>query len=108
MSDHDVYLERRDFRPESSLRIFDPDERRDLKRYGHWLQALADGTIEPESEDQERFVELIQKAPTSPTSGGATSGESSGRRARRNGEETVSRRESVKGGRGERFNASTS
>lgn len=61
MSDHDVYLERRDFRPESSLRIFDPDERRDLKRYGHWLQALADGTIEPESEDQERFVELIQK-----------------------------------------------
>lgn len=58
-SNHDTYLEQRGFKPECSLRIFDRSERRDLKRYGHWLQALADGTIQPESEDQEQFVDLV-------------------------------------------------
>jgi uncharacterized protein YifE (UPF0438 family) len=57
---HEAYLRRRDFDPQCSLKIFDERERRDLKRYGHWLQALARGEIEPESEAQERFVDLIQ------------------------------------------------
>jgi uncharacterized protein YifE (UPF0438 family) len=57
--EHAEYLRKPSFRPECSLRFLDKSERRDLKRYGHWLQALAHGDIEPESDAQEQFVELV-------------------------------------------------
>jgi uncharacterized protein YifE (UPF0438 family) len=58
-SEHAEYLRKASFQPECSLRFLDKAERRDLKRYGHWLQALARGDIEPESDAQEQFVELV-------------------------------------------------
>jgi uncharacterized protein YifE (UPF0438 family) len=57
--DHDVYLRKQGFQPACSLRFLDRAERRDLKQYGHWLQALADGTLSPESDAQEQFVALV-------------------------------------------------
>jgi len=61
MNEHDPYLQKQSFQPECSLRIFDEQGRQDLKRYGHWLQALARGEIEPETDEQQQFVDLVHK-----------------------------------------------
>jgi hypothetical protein len=54
---HAAYLRQR-FTPRCSLKVFDAAEKTALKRYGHWLQALAAGAIQPETEAQARFVDL--------------------------------------------------
>jgi len=72
-SEHERYLAQRDFKPKCSTKIFDERGVRDLKRYGHWMQALADGTIEPETDEQERFLTLVHddERPDSDESRGA-------------------------------------
>jgi len=59
--EHELYLRDRTFRPACSLRFLDESEQQDLRRYGAWLQALAQGEIEPESESQQQFLDLIQR-----------------------------------------------
>ena len=39
---------------------FEDGERTLLSRYGYWLQALADGTLQPISPEQERFVRAVR------------------------------------------------
>ncbi len=53
-ADHAALLRRKDFPvPEGGLA---PDERDLLARYGHWMQALAEGRIAPTTPDQEQFI----------------------------------------------------
>ena len=63
---HREYLGR-DFRV-TPKKLFDRDELRILETYGHWMMALMQGSIEPETEAQTRFVEVCKgsRAPTTP------------------------------------------
>ena len=56
--EHDEYLKKKDFDLGDAEGLFDPNEVKMLRRYGHWLEALASWEIEPFTREQERFVEV--------------------------------------------------
>lgn len=56
--DHLVYLQRRPFDFGCSTAVFPPEELAALKEYGNWLEALAAGTIQPVTAEQEHFVKV--------------------------------------------------
>jgi uncharacterized protein YifE (UPF0438 family) len=58
-ADHAALLCRHDFAPHPAARL-DEKQRAMLKRYGRWLEALAQGAIRPRTPDQERFVQTAR------------------------------------------------
>jgi uncharacterized protein YifE (UPF0438 family) len=56
--DHLSHLQRRPFVFHCSTAIFPPDELQALEQYGNWLEALAAGTIQPVSAEQEHFLKV--------------------------------------------------
>lgn len=64
---HRQYARQRDFQPRCSLSIFTSDEIDYLVRWGHWMQALAEGLIEPVTDAQRRFVEVASDRAESST-----------------------------------------
>jgi uncharacterized protein YifE (UPF0438 family) len=57
-ADHLVYLRRRPFAFRCSASIFPADELQALSHYGNWLEALAAGTIQPVTPEQEHFLSV--------------------------------------------------
>ena len=55
--DHAAYLARTDYALPDALDL-GKDEAALLRRYGHWMEALASGTIQPTTPDQAHFVEV--------------------------------------------------
>ena len=57
LQDHKLYIkEKGDFIVDCSHAIFSRDELQDLKKYGHWYQALANGVLKPITDSQSKFV----------------------------------------------------
>ncbi len=56
--DHLTHLQRRPFAFRCSTDIFPAEELEALLEYGNWLEALAAGTIEPVTKEQEHFVKV--------------------------------------------------
>ena len=56
--EHKEYLSKKDYHLGTGTVAFQPDEAEKLERYGHWMEALASGTIEPFTREQERFVKV--------------------------------------------------
>ena len=54
--EHRVYLQRRPFMFGCSTAIFPADELQALSDFGNWLQALADGAIQPVTKEQKHFL----------------------------------------------------
>src|SRR5260221_90138 len=59
LEDHSTYLNRRGYAP-PCLSAFTDEEVAVLDRYGHWMAALAAGTIAPVTSEQRRFVEMTR------------------------------------------------
>lgn len=60
-SRHLAYIkEKGSFQINCSTKIFNPEEIEILKKYGHWFQALGDGTLTPYTDGQRRLVRVIQ------------------------------------------------
>ncbi len=57
--DHAGFLARHDYPVAPMAQITDA-QRSLLTRYGHWLSALADGTIEPATAEQQHFVRAVR------------------------------------------------
>ncbi|MDN3203778.1 DUF413 domain-containing protein [Algoriphagus sediminis] len=67
LSDHLRYLHQSgEFTIDVSLAIFSPEEIENLRRFGHWYEALTLGLIEPVSEPQKEFIRSArgEKSPT--------------------------------------------
>ncbi len=47
------------FSIDCSLAIFSSEEIEILEKWGHWFKALVDGELEPFTESQKRFIEVI-------------------------------------------------
>ena len=56
--DHQLYLRRRPFAFRCATAIFPDDELQALTDYGNWLEALANGAIQPATAEQERFLRV--------------------------------------------------
>jgi uncharacterized protein YifE (UPF0438 family) len=56
--DHLVYLQRRPFAFRCSTAIFPADELEALAAYGNWLEALANGVIQPVTTEQQHFLQV--------------------------------------------------
>jgi uncharacterized protein YifE (UPF0438 family) len=63
--DHLEYLRRRPFVFGCSLIIFPPEEVEALSEYGHWLDALATGRIQPLTTEQRHFL-LVNREEAEP------------------------------------------
>jgi len=48
------------FTPEADIEHFHPEERELLFRYGSWMKALVDGSIEPYTAAQEQFIKTAK------------------------------------------------
>jgi uncharacterized protein YifE (UPF0438 family) len=57
--DHADFLARHDY-PVAAVAQLTEEQRHLLTRYGHWLKALAEGTIEPATADQQHFVRAVR------------------------------------------------
>ena len=58
--DHKPYLDRKDFAVDPSIALT-AEERKQLARYGNWLEALANGAIRPSTPAQERFLLVVSE-----------------------------------------------
>jgi uncharacterized protein YifE (UPF0438 family) len=65
--DHQTHLQRRPFVFGCSTTIFPADELEALAEYGNWLEALANGTIQPVNAEQKHFL-LVDREQTEPES----------------------------------------
>ena len=63
--DHQLYLRRRPFAFRCSITIFPPDELKVLDEYGNWLEALANGAIQPLTAEQQHFL-LVNREEVEP------------------------------------------
>jgi uncharacterized protein YifE (UPF0438 family) len=57
-TDHRSFLQRRPFVFRCSTAIFPADELQALSDYGNWLEALAQGVIQPVTAEQEQFLRV--------------------------------------------------
>ena len=57
---HKEYSSKRDFAVRESIDSLSQDEEDLVHRYGHWMNALASGELDPITEDQKRFVSVCQ------------------------------------------------
>ncbi len=57
--DHLVYLQQKDYSP-SYRELFTDEEAANLVRFGHWMQALVEGTIAPVTAEQRHFVQVAR------------------------------------------------
>jgi uncharacterized protein YifE (UPF0438 family) len=57
-ADHLEHLRRRPFVFGCSTSIFPPEEMAALSEYGNWLEALANGTIQPLNAEQKHFLRV--------------------------------------------------
>jgi uncharacterized protein YifE (UPF0438 family) len=60
--EHLVHLRRRPFVFRCSTSIFPADELAALSDYGNWLEALANGTIQPVTAEQEHFLRVDRES----------------------------------------------
>lgn len=56
--DHLVFLRRRPFAFGCATAVFSPDELQALEEYGNWLEALANGAIQPVTAEQKHFLKV--------------------------------------------------
>jgi uncharacterized protein YifE (UPF0438 family) len=56
--EHKTYLAKYDYPLKCSLKLFKPEEIKFLRRYGHWIEALANGKIAPITDQEQRLVEV--------------------------------------------------
>jgi uncharacterized protein YifE (UPF0438 family) len=56
--DHLMYLQRRPFVFGCSTEVFPSEEIAALAEYGNWLQALAEGKIQPVTREQKHFLRV--------------------------------------------------
>lgn len=56
--DHATYLQKRPFAFGCSTNVFPADELEALAEYGNWLEALANGIIQPLTPEQEQFLRV--------------------------------------------------
>jgi uncharacterized protein len=56
-----------EFYIDCSLTIFNEEERESLEKYGYWFQALQEGSLDPFTDRQRRFIQVAnnQEAPFS-------------------------------------------
>ena len=58
--EHLTYLkEHGPYTMDCSCEIFNNDQIEIIKQYGHWFKALVDGTLEPYTQSQRDFIEVI-------------------------------------------------
>jgi len=50
------------FKIDCSNAIFNQEEEKILKKFGHWFQALTNGELEPITPEQKRFVEVARNS----------------------------------------------
>jgi uncharacterized protein YifE (UPF0438 family) len=58
--DHQALLRRKDFKPEVARGVLDFTEITLLRKYGHWLNGLVNGTIKPVTLAQKHFLQVHQ------------------------------------------------
>ena len=57
-SDHSIYLSKTNFKPACDISHFPQAHQQMIVTYGHWLTALMEGRIAPDSHEQRHFVSV--------------------------------------------------
>lgn len=60
LKDHKAYRNKGKFEIHFGLNVLNKQEREQLEKYSHWLEALVEGHLDPLNKEQEEFVRCMR------------------------------------------------